>query len=223
VTGPELLNWRVKIMQLLKMTTLAAGVIGATVIAIGVGTSQRVSAAPFNVLPAESLTVGNPIVEAHYRPMRHKARRGHRVVRSRYIRRHRRGNAAAAAMIGAFGNIVAAAIAADSRRDRVYYGGHAPYYGATYPVYDYTPAYVPAPVYGGSYYYPRRRIIRRAYVRPGRVFVPRRAALGFRTPRIAHGAQFGRPWRAVHGGNRAVFRARAGGFRGASGGFGRGR
>lgn len=54
--------------------------------------------------------------------------------------RHHRGNAAAVgAVVGLFGTIAALA-AADSYRDRYYYGG-GPYYGAYGPGYGYAPRY----------------------------------------------------------------------------------
>jgi hypothetical protein len=61
-------------------------------------------------------------------------------------RHYNRGNAAAVgAIVGLFGTVAALA-AADSYRDRYYYGG-GPYYGAYGPGYGY---------YGGPRYYGRR-------------------------------------------------------------------
>lgn len=204
-------------MQFLKMSAAAAGLLGVSVIALSMGGAPQAAAAPLNLLQAPSFAVDSPIIQARYRARKRSARRvrsarrSRRAVRSRYIRRGRRGNgAAAAAMIGAFGTIVAAAIAADSRRER-YVPYHRPYYQPYQPHYSnygYAPAPVyyrrrapvyyhqPAPVYGGYYVKKKRRGLGRIFGKRKRVFVPYAAPApryrpqrAFR-PRVVRNPQF---------------------------------
>lgn len=175
-----------------RLSFLAASLIGASAIALGMGVSApKAAAAPFQVLPAKSVSADSPILQARYRARSRsavrvkrarRARVGRRAVRSRYYRR-RGGNAAAAAMIGAFAGIVGAAIAAENRRDRyeTYYRPHRRYYPdyayypqTYYPQPAYYPqAYYPQAVYGGGYYVKRkRRGIARVFGRSRRVYVP---------------------------------------------------
>lgn len=162
-----------------KIAAKAGGLFGASLLAIGLAAAsvQMANSAPLQVLPATAVTPDPAIVEAKFRRNRAvpapRVRRS-RVYRGRPVYRSRRaGNpAAAAAIIGAFGAVAAAAIAAESRRDRVYY--HQPYnpvYGGygypayntgyEYPNYGYGAAY---PVYSDGHYRspPRYRGVYRA-------------------------------------------------------------
>ena len=194
------------------MTAIATGVVSASILALTIGGAQQVAAAPFSVLSTKAVSAESPIIQARYKARKRTARRSRsvrrarsarrargsrRAVRSRY--RGRRGNAAAVAMIGAFGAIVASAIAADARRDR--YVTYSP--GYYQPHYGYAPVYRHPHVYHGQRYYQphrvnrgghyvnrKRRGIGRVFGQPRRVFAPRRGAPAFRgrraaSPRIA--------------------------------------
>ncbi len=233
-------------MRNLAVSALATGILGASVIALAGGGVQSAAAAPFTLLSNKAVSAESPIVQARYRARNRSSRRvrsarrarSRRIVRPRrygrrgYIRRGRRRNAAAAAMIGAFGTIVAAAIAADARRDRYapYAYGYAPYY----PSYGYAPgyyrprAYYPArvhhrphvyhaPVVGGYYVKRKRRGLGRIFGRRKKVFVPYRAAPrtvyhpgAVAAPGMVVGGRIYRPGRAFrpHRGFRSARRMR---------------
>jgi hypothetical protein len=230
-----------------KMTALASGIVSASILALTMGGVQRAAAAPFGLLPSNALSVESPIIQARYRARGRsvtRARSGRRAVRSRYVLLNRGGNVAAAAMIGAFGAIVASAIAAESRRDR--YVTHNPGY-AYYPQqYGYAPVYQRPAVYyndayyqdqsyntGGYYVKKKRRGIARIFGKPRRVYAPAyQAAPVYRpayraaavTPYLAGPSRGYRPVRSYSPARsfrpaRAVRQAHRGGARA----FGRGR
>ncbi|MGE3244742.1 MAG: hypothetical protein AB7F96_00285 [Beijerinckiaceae bacterium] len=207
-------------MNAFKFTSFASGLLGASVLALGFsGLAPRAaSAAPFGVLPAQAVTAETALVQAKFRSGKRTVRRGRvvrssRFVRPRAVRGYRHRGPGPAAIIGAFGAVAAAAIAAESRRS------YHPVYAPGYPVYDpgygYYPDYgyadvyaAPVPVYGGPVYVrqPRARIYRPAR----QVWYPRAARPVYAGPRIytgprvvrapvAGGVRFGGAGRAFRG------------------------
>ena len=199
-------------MTVFRLRSGLTAILGASAVAFGLAAFSEApaAAASMPILSGSAVTPETAVVQARFR----RNRGARRVYRSRYrygrrSYRVRRGNQAAA-IIGAFGAIAAAAIAAERRRAPVYYYdyGYAPVYGGYYypqPVYTYRyyPRYRSVPIYSHRYYR-RHRGLRRVYRAP-RNFYRGRARTFHRGYRMrGYRRTIARPAR--------VFRGRRGGW-----------
>lgn len=127
-------------------------ILGASALVLGLTGATVRPAAAMPILSGSAVAPESAIVEARFRRTRSVRRASPR--RPRQVRRIVRGRNAypAAAIIGAFGAITAAVIAAERHNGPYYLDyGYAPVYGGYH-------AY-PMPVYGYGYY-PRHRVRR---------------------------------------------------------------